>query len=205
MNRKMKKELSIGKLLLFSAGLNCVLLGWLIFARPFSLFTIESPLSMNMVGFEMEQQQIEFVYPENWIVTLTPQGNHDDDEIIALLGNPDDSVFSFLNIQIAKNQGLANLTDLAEWGETRAKSRFISYKPSSVTRLSNEYFSGLVREYTSSTGSPFEIEPIRCKDWYFVNKNSGYSFSFCADKSKWIMMSEASSVIIKSIKPMGQE
>jgi hypothetical protein len=151
-----------------------------------------------MKNLVLEQDKIEFTYPENWIAQSTPQGDHGDQEVIAVVFAP---AKFFLNIVVARKEFNENdISEVAMWGELRAQSRFFSYKQGTRTAYLSEHISGLISEYIARTGSPVETQDVHCKDLYFLHKQDGYAFSFCATETDLIKVSSVFDEMMASIR-----
>jgi hypothetical protein len=168
---------------------------WLLYkSLPFSP---ERALPNEMKDFVLKPDGIVFSYPDHWIGQMTPQGDHGDQEVIAVLLDP---AKSLLNIFIARHQfSNQDITEVAAWGTSRISMRFSRYEQKASTPYELDFFSGQVAEYIAWTGSPIETENVHCKDLYFLHKAYGYAFSFCTNESDWIQLSPIFEKIISTI------
>lgn len=170
---------------------------WLIYnALPFSP---HRALPRNeMKDFVLEPDGIGFSYPDQWIGQMTPQGDHGDQEVIAILLDP---AKILLNLFVARHQySNQDITEVAAWGKSRVQMRFSRYELKASTPYESGLFSGRIAEYIAWTGSPIETENVHCKDLYFVRKGYGYAFSFCTKESDWIQISPVFDKIISTIR-----
>jgi hypothetical protein len=168
------------------------------FTNPFKFGSSAVPTSSGMKSFVLEQDKIEFLYPDNWIADLTPQGEHGDREVIAFLTAP---APLFENIVVARKEfDGEDVSAVANWGESKAQSRFIRYKMNILIPYSSEQVSGLIREYVDDTGSSLMTKNSYCKDLYFLHQHQGYTFSFCTYESDWDKVSPTFDKIIESIR-----
>jgi len=173
-------------------------LGVLSFISPLPLVSFAPSISSEMKSFVLEQDNIEFGYPENWIAELTPQGNHGDQEVIAIVLDPREI---FLDILVARKQfDNIDISSVAAWGRLRAQARFSRYKLNAQIPYSSEHFSGLIDEYVGGIDSPLETQDAHCKDLYFLHEGRGYAFSFCADESDQIEAFPVFDKVIASIR-----
>ena len=177
-----------------------ICLGILLLVNPLRFILSTPPVSSEMKSLVLEQDKIEFMYPENWFAHLTPQGNHGDLEVIAIATAPG---IGFQNMIVARKQfNNDDLSVVADWSLSRIKSRFVTYEVDIPIPYSSEHFSGLISEYTATTGSPLETQNAHCKDLFFLHEQNGYAFSFCADESDWIELSPIFDEIMASIRSL---
>lgn len=119
----------------------------------------------TMREYILEQQQLAVYFPHGWNILLTPQGNHGDTEVIAIIVVP---WHSLPNVKIMnKPFNISDVSLVADWGETRLQSDF-SYQSASLTSYNSVYFSGLLREYTITRKLLFFVEEIHCLDLYIL-------------------------------------
>jgi hypothetical protein len=169
---------------------------WLLYkALPFGP---QSALARNeMKDFVLEPDGIGFSYPDHWIGQLTPQGDHGDQEVIAILLDP---AKVLLNLFIARHQfSNQDITEVAAWGKSRVQVRFSRYESNASTPYESGPLSGQMAEYIAWTGSPIETENIHCKDLYFLRQGYGYAFSFCTKERDWSQMSPVFDKIVSTI------
>jgi hypothetical protein len=169
---------------------------WLLYkSLPFSP---ERARPNEMKDFVLEPDGIGFSYPDRWIGQMTPQGDHGDQEVIAVLLDP---AKSLLNIFIARQQfSNQDIIKVATWGKSRIPMRFSRYELKASTPYESDSFSGQNVEYIAWTDSPIETENVHCKDLYFLRKEYGYAFSFCTNESDWIQISPIFDKIISTIR-----
>jgi hypothetical protein len=170
----------------------------ILFSNPFRFLFPPVPISSEMKLFTLEQDKIEFGFPENWFANLTPQGNHGDLEVIAIIVAP---VQNFQSVIVARKSFVgATISDVAEWGTSRIKARIPHYKLDSLIDYKSQLFAGSVREYVAYSSSPIDTRNARCKDLYFLHDQNGYAFSFCAKESDWAKVLPLFDKIIASIQ-----
>jgi hypothetical protein len=147
--------------------------------------------------FTFQNGNISMYYPGDWIPGETPNGNHGDNETIALILVPGKAS---PHIGVAETSvSVRNINEVAIWGEYRSKSRG-RYKEIQFYREvinSNEV---IVREYLRTVDTLFGESTSKCRDVYFYIKNSGFSFSFCAYDREWERFAPVFDYMINSIE-----
>jgi len=137
-------------------------------------------LPAQMSTFIIESADGSISYPKSWVAVLTPQGNHGDSEIIAVIGVPGRGLPSVTVAQ--KTLSDPTLTAVVMWGESRAASK------SSYVALSSGFsgsIPGIVREYQYVVITLFGESLVHCRDLYVLHDSIGLSLSFCAEETDW--------------------
>ncbi len=135
-----------------------------------------------MILFQMKDKSFTLLYPENWVAAETPQGNHGDIEIIAVIIV---SGKQMANITIARKPfPTGNISNVVNWGQSRAAMHtdhnILSFKP-----LSDNNLDGLIQEYTWGSPSFNKNVTSHCQDVYIFHNADGYALSFCALQQDW--------------------
>jgi hypothetical protein len=201
MPTKKKKELtaiSKNRLYLFIAFCIISLLSCLISILP-------SPERATILGFGIDAPMTQFVfeqdkftinYPKSWNLHLTPDGNHGDNDVIALILVPLHSLpkITFFR-KVFANDDLSNVIN---WREERLKDsngyKFIAQSSFSFGNSPGENI-----EYTRNSKSLLGDAIIRCKDVIFSQNSVGHIISFCAYASDWEKLENTFNRVIFSI------
>lgn len=136
-----------------------------------------------MVTFQMSDDSFSISYPENWTVFETPQGNHGDHEVVAIILVAGHQI---ANVTVARQSiSAGNINDVVNWGQARAAIHE-GYKSSSVDPFTVNNLGGYIHEYSWSHASLFENSILSsCQDVYALKNNIGYSVSFCSSEKDW--------------------
>lgn len=123
-------------------------------------------------------------YPGNWTAFETPQGNHGDREVVAVILVAG-KVGAY--VTIAHRPFLnANIDDVVEWGHSRATSH-PGYSLISLRRITGEKAGGVAEEYVWFSNAQYR-QYIHCLDRYVLFKNGGYVLSFCSTERDWLSL-----------------
>jgi hypothetical protein len=133
---------------------------------------------MKMDYLVLPDHNFKILYPKTWIGGLTPQGNHGDQDTIAVIFAPG---YLFLNVTIAlAPNNIDTVSSLLSWVDERTSTRFVGFKAQPLTSRNTPYFSGFQRQYSINAGSPVSHEDGACIDFYFQINTSWYVTSFCS-------------------------
>lgn len=153
-------------------------------------------LPSRMINYDGKQSSFSISYPESWVVSETPNGNHRDQDIIATILVPGRSWPKIVIEKVVLPQG--GLEELAKYEENKInKEKTISHM--TMDRFKTSHLDGLIRDYSWQTsswllGSTF----IRCEDFYAIQNNYGYTISFCAEEGQWAEVENSFNEIIES-------
>ena len=141
-------------------------------------------LPSSLVKYTSKTENFTIVHPGSWPVYETPQGNHGDIEVFAIINPPGRS---FPHMILAKKLFPGeNLNDVAKWGVERAKllstENFIEISLESRT-INN--VTGYLHDYFFSAPGIFEERHYHCNDLYFLENSLGYDLSFCSEEEDW--------------------
>jgi hypothetical protein len=158
-------------------------------------------LPSPMTQYTLIKQGLALEFPDSWGIHLTPQGNHGDEAVIALILVPD---HSFPNIIIAENSPYSNILSVAQWGEIRSQARAQSLsliKTISLSTYNAQFFPAMLYEYIFEAKTLFGTIDIHCLDYYILYSGTGYAFSFCAYQKNWSEVLGTFNKMIQSIRP----
>ena len=149
-----------------------------------------------MINYDKKQSSFSLSYPESWIVSETPNGNHGDQDVIATILVPGRSWPKIVIEKVVLPQG--GLEGLAKYEEDKIhKEQIISQM--TMDRFKTPNLDGLMRDYMWQTSSWwFRSIIIRCEDYYTIQDNYGYTLSFCAEKVQWAEVEKTFNEIIES-------
>lgn len=153
-------------------------------------------LPAQMANYEGEQSSFYISYPESWVITELPNGNHGDMDVIATILVPGRS-WPQINIRrISLPEG--DVEELATYGEYKiSKEKKITQ--TTIDKFKTINIDGLVHDYSWQTSSLlFGAVSIRCKDYHTIQKSNGYTLSFCAEKGQWPEVENTFNQIIES-------
>jgi hypothetical protein len=142
-------------------------------------------LPAKLVKYTSKAGNFSIIHPSTWPVHETPQGNHGDMEIFAII-NPNGR--SFPHMILAKKPFPGNnLDEVAKWGEGRAKLLFTNnFIDVSIKNQIINNVPGYLRSYTfGADGGILGERNYICNDWYFIDNSIGYDLSFCSEVKNW--------------------
>ena len=135
-----------------------------------------------MTTFEAKDGSYSISYPANWVAGELPQGNHGDDEVIAIITVSGRSLANIIIARKSFSSGTAD--DVLAWGKSRASQRD-DYLAISFLPFSNGNMDGFAHTYQWS--SPTIVNRIlrRCQDVYLLAGEYGYALTFCSQEKDW--------------------
>lgn len=141
-------------------------------------------LPAPMQYFKGKYQGFEIQVPESWVISETPQGNHGDNDIFAVIAVPGRG-YPFVSMA-SKEFTENDLNQVAAWGEIRILEKSSNYQQLRLDGFHTDYLEGLLHEYQKFgvEGMPGKVT-IQCLDFYYLKNQMGYSISFCAEQSDW--------------------
>lgn len=169
------------------------------FTNFYSTLTLkEDSLSSKLKDYHSQSGNFDILYPEQLVPGDTPQGNHGDLEVTAVITN----FLSSPYIEVSKKVFSGGTMDnVLNWGIKRAQSQKgfqdIGYKQYSTSN----YF-GYTEEYSRSLENLWGKREFHCVDWYYLSETNkvGYDFSFCVDQQNWDKALNIFLTMIESIK-----
>ena len=134
----------------------------------------------QMTTYEGKLFPFSFQYPESWVVSETPEGNHGDLDIITTILVPGRSwpkvVIEKIDLTHEDVEGPANY----EEGKIKKGKNIVQI---TLDQFKTTNLNGLIREYTWRTNSwIIENLVVRCNDYYVKQNSLGYTISFCAEQ-----------------------
>lgn len=153
-------------------------------------------LPAQMAYYKGEHSSFSVSYPESWVITETPNGNHGDKDVIATILVPGRSWPQIKIERITLSGG--DVEELATYEENKvSKEKTISQ--TTMDRFNTTDIDGLVFDYSWQTSSLFfGSVSIRCKDYYTIQESYGYTLSFCAEIGQWSEVENTYNQIIES-------
>ena len=122
-------------------------------------------------------------HPANWTAFNTPQGNHGDTEVIAIITV---SGHQMANLTISRQYFPdKTLDEVINWGQSRAE-KHNGFTPVELKEISNiNYDVYSFNYYWSSTNVWGDELLIHCQDFYTLYYETGYILSFCSKEKDW--------------------
>jgi len=128
---------------------------------------------------------IEFRYPSSWTAYETPQGNHGDKEVVAIVVAP---ALSETWVAIARHAGVAqdDLGSVIDWGMTRVQSRSGTQVGEIANTKTPDGHDIAILEYSwESQDLLWRKVTMKCRDTYEVRQTVGYALSMCTKDTLW--------------------
>lgn len=137
----------------------------------------------KMTTFNAFDGSYSISHPANWTAFNTPQGNHGDTEVIAIITV---SGHQMANLTISRqNLPDQTLDEVINWGQSRAE-KHSGFTPVELIEISNiNYDVYSFNYYWSSTNVWKKELLIYCQDFYILNQNTGYSLAYCSKEKDW--------------------
>ncbi len=138
----------------------------------------------KLMHYTSKNGDFSIVHPSTWPISETPNGEHGDMEVFAII-NPGGR--SFPRMVLAKKTFTGNnLQDVVKWGEERAQQLSISdYREVYLESQSINSFTGYIRLYTFKSSGIFGDRGYICRDWYFIDNSIGFDLSSCSEQKNW--------------------
>jgi hypothetical protein len=163
------------------------------FLTQTGIFGIGQPTTMRT--FTAKEFHFSIQYPDDWSAIETPQGNHGDAEVAAIIlpfGR------SFPQVLITtRSFPNGTIDQVASWEMVRATKK-PGYSSTSLSNSNTSRFGGFIHEYTWTNKTLIGAITIHCQDWYILNGQAGYVLSFCAEDQDWSNLSNLFRDMIKS-------
>jgi hypothetical protein len=140
-------------------------------------------LPARMTLFNSQIGQFSILYPMTWTARDTPNGTRGDrgDNVIAVITN----AFASPIIEISHPMSaIYELDEVVQWGQSRVEQK-MGYKMVSIQPFAIQNYSGFMLEYLRDGLSWGGNIKIHCIDWFILNNNLGYDFSFCINQKNW--------------------
>lgn len=149
----------------------------------YKLFT-DTRLPSPMATSTSELFQISIQYPRTWSAFELEQGNHGDEEVIAVISGGGPLVAA--SVEIArKSFPRPTIEDVAAWGLTRLEARTGAYETINLRAASAPNATSPIRRYSRTVQTLLGSETSECMDSYAFTKSHGYALSFCSDDGYW--------------------
>ena len=154
------------------------------------LYRLNPKLSLHM-----SSEGYTMTYPEVLNVTDYLNGSHGDPDIVTVMSNP--LRYNYIEISRRKSPK-PSVENVLLWGQEKAK---ISGESEEISRMefTINRSTGILREYNVYFSLLYNRRNDRCIDWYTVNENKEYDFSFCVDKKYWDLSKNTFMAMIESI------
>ncbi len=146
----------------------------------FGINAMAFPTSMPI--FKSESAHFTMQYPSNWTAIETPQGDHGDLNVVAVILPPGRSFPQMVVASRPISDG--DIGEVVSWGTMRA-SKKPKYNSGIVTSLNTTHFRGFTHDYTWLNQTFFGTETIYCQDFYVLDGDVGYVLSSCAQSRDW--------------------
>jgi hypothetical protein len=85
------------------------------------------------------------------------------------------------------------------WGKEKAQYQG-EKQETSLTQFSSQSYSGILREYIVNFTNTFHSRHDKCIDWYVMDGDYGYDFSFCVNIKYWDKTKDVFMKMINSIE-----
>lgn len=149
-----------------------------------------------MGEFESKVGNFKIEYPLVLNTHDLPNGSHGDRDVVTIMSNG----LEYNLITIYKNNFVdGNMDEVLTWGMEKAQYQG-EKQEISLTQYSSPPYSGILREYIVDFTNNFHSRHDHCIDWYVMNGDYGYDFSFCVNIKYWDKTKDVFLKMINSIE-----
>jgi hypothetical protein len=121
-------------------------------------------------------------HPDSWVGSETPQGNHGDLAVLAVIGVPGRRWPQALVLR--GSSGAMSLSALVEWAQERARGHE-GYSPLDSQPGQTSGLDGQVSEYRFAASGLLGTTQVRCNDLSFVAASGGFVLNMCSEVTDW--------------------
>lgn len=155
-------------------------------------------LPSRMIPYVSRAGHFSFRVPEKWRAVDLPGGNHGDSESRMAVSSP---LLSAVHVEVFVRQFPAgDISSVVAWGDEKPRSISgfealssqllrVNERETFVTEYLRPVYSGVVK-------FAWKSDAYHCINWYVLENDVGYDFSFCSVGSVW---DEAEPVFLEMI------